>query len=168
MRYATFMDSPIGKLQLAEENGCLTHLLFVWHNTLADLGIESEEKETPLLKKAKKQLKEYFAGKRKEFDLPLAPSGTPFQMKCWEGLRAIPYGETRTYKDIASYAGNPKAVRAAGGANHNNPISIIVPCHRVVGSTGSLTGFGGGLEAKAYLLNLEQKGVGGEKVWQAK
>ena len=102
------------------------------------------------------------------FDLPLAPSGTAFQQKCWEGLRTIPYGETRTYRDIAAYAGNPNAVRAAGGANHNNPISIIVPCHRVVGSTGSLTGFGGGLEAKAFLLNLEQKGVGGDKVWQAK
>ena len=168
MRYATFMDSPIGKLQLAEEDGKLTHLLFVSHNTLEDLGLEAVEKETPLLKKTKKQLKEYFAGKRKEFDLPLAPSGTPFQMKCWEGLRTIPYGETRTYRDIAAYAGNPKAVRAAGGANHNNPISVIVPCHRVVGSTGSLTGFGGGLEAKAYLLNLEQKGIGGDKVWKAK
>ena len=168
MRYATFMDSPIGKLQLAEEDGKLTHLLFVSHNTLEDLGLEAVEKETPLLKKTKKQLKEYFAGKRKEFDLPLAPSGTPFQMKCWEGLRQIPYGETRTYRDIAAYAGNPKAVRAAGGANHNNPISVIVPCHRVVGSTGSLTGFGGGLEAKAYLLNLEQKGIGGDKVWKAK
>ena len=168
MRYATFMDSPIGKLQLAEEDGKLTHLLFVSHNTLEDLGLEAVEKETPLLKKTKKQLKEYFAGKRKEFDLPLAPSGTAFQMKCWEGLRTIPYGETRTYRDIAAYAGNPKAVRAAGGANHNNPISVIVPCHRVVGSTGSLTGFGGGLEAKAYLLNLEQKGVDGDKVWKAK
>ena len=168
MRYATFMDSPIGKLQLAEEDGKLTHLLFVSHNTLEDLGLEAVEKETPLLKKAKKQLKEYFAGKRKEFDLPLAPSGTAFQMKCWEGLRMIPYGETRTYRDIAAYAGNPKAVRAAGGANHNNPISVIVPCHRVVGSSGSLTGFGGGLEAKAYLLNLEQKGIGGDKVWKAK
>ena len=168
MRYATFMDSPIGKLQLAEEDGKLTHLLFAWHNTLADLGLQAEEKETPLLKKAKKQLQEYFDGKRKVFDLPLAPAGTPFQQKCWEGLRTIPYGETRTYKDIATYAGNPKAVRAAGGANHNNPISIIVPCHRVVGSTGSLTGFGGGLEAKAFLLNLEQKGTGGDKVWQAK
>ncbi|MBO4881870.1 MAG: methylated-DNA--[protein]-cysteine S-methyltransferase [Firmicutes bacterium] len=168
MRYATFMDSPIGKLQLAEEDGKLTHLLFVSHNTLEDLGLEAVEKETPLLKKTKKQLKEYFAGKRKEFDLPLAPSGTPFQMKCWEGLRTIPYGETRTYRDIAAYAGNPKAVRAAGGANHNNPISVIVPCHRVVGSSGSLTGFGGGLEAKAYLLNLEQQGIGGDKVWKAK
>ena len=168
MRYATFMDSPIGKLQLAEEDGKLTHLLFAWHNTLADLGLQAEEKETPPLKKAKKQLNEYFEGKRKVFDLPLAPAGTPFQQKCWEGLRTIPYGETRTYKDIATYAGNPKAVRAAGGANHNNPISIIVPCHRVVGSTGSLTGFGGGLEAKAFLLNLEQKGTGGDKVWQAK
>ena len=168
MRYATFMDSPIGKLQLAEEDGKLTHLLFVSHNTLEDLGLEAVEKETPLLKKAKKQLKEYFAGKRREFDLPLSPSGTAFQMKCWEGLRQIPYGETRTYRDIATYAGNPKAVRAAGGANHNNPISVIVPCHRVVGSSGSLTGFGGGLDAKAYLLNLEQKGTGGDKVWKAK
>ena len=166
--FMSFMDSPIGRLQLAEKNRALTHLLFTWHNTLEDLGIEAEERETPLLKEAKKQLEEYFAGNRQVFDLPLSPEGTAFQQKCWEGLRTIPYGQTRTYKDIAAYAGNPKAVRAAGGANHNNPISIIVPCHRVVGSSGSLTGFGGGLEAKAFLLNLEQKGIGGDKVWQAK
>ncbi|MCR4723883.1 MAG: methylated-DNA--[protein]-cysteine S-methyltransferase [Clostridia bacterium] len=166
--YMCFWESPIGTLQLAEQDGSLTHLLFAWHNTLADLGIDAEERETPFLKEAEKQLQEYFDGKRTAFDLPLAPKGTAFQQKCWEGLRTIPYGETRTYKDIAAYAGNPKAVRAAGGANHNNPISIIVPCHRVVGSGGSLTGFGGGLEAKAFLLNLEQKGAGGSKVWEAK
>ena len=168
MRNTIFMDSPIGRLQLAEQDGKLTHLLFTWRNTLEDLGLEAEEKETKVLKQAKKELEEYFAGKRKTFDVPLCPEGTEFQKKCWEGLRAIPYGETRTYKDIATFAGNPKAVRAAGGANNRNPISIIVPCHRVVGSTGSLTGFGGGLEAKAYLLNLEQKGIGGDKVWEAK
>lgn len=187
MRYAIFIDSPIGELQLAEKDGKLTHLLFNWDTDYRKGFIShvnegrvpiiqkirgkqeyAEIKETPLLVEAKKQLREYFAGERKAFDLPLAPEGTDFQLKCWEGLRTIPYGETRDYKYIATYAGNPAACRAAGGANHNNPISIIVPCHRVIGSNGSLMGFGGGLKAKAFLLNLEQKGCGGDKLWQLK
>ena len=100
---------------------------------------------------------EYFDGKRKIFDLPLKPEGTEFQLKDWNALREIPYGETRSYKDIAIAIGNPKACRAVGTANHNNPISIIIPCHRVIGSDGSLTGYGGGLDKKTYLLELEQK-----------
>ncbi|MCQ2560486.1 MAG: methylated-DNA--[protein]-cysteine S-methyltransferase [Clostridia bacterium] len=187
MRHAIFVESPIGMLQLAEKDGELTHLLFTWESPYRKTSFTyngektvpiiqkirgkveyAEVEETPVLAEAKKQLQEYFAGERKVFELPLAPEGTDFQCKCWEGLRTIPYGETRDYKYIATYAGNPAACRAAGGANHNNPISIIVPCHRVVGSNGTLTGFGGGLDAKAYLLNLEQKGSGGEKVWQAK
>lgn len=101
------------------------------------------------------QLDEYFAGSRTEFDLPLDPAGTPFQLQAWEALRRIPYGETRTYGEQARRIGSPSAVRAVGAANGRNPISIIVPCHRVVGSDGSLTGFGGGLEAKRFLLDLE-------------
>ena len=111
---------------------------------------------TPLLEKTKKELAEYFAGKRKEFDLPLNPEGTPFQMKAWEGLRTIPYGETRTYKQMAEYAGSPKGYRAIGLANNKNPISIIIPCHRVIGADGKLVGFGGGLDKKELLLNLEK------------
>ena len=101
------------------------------------------------------QLDEYFAGDRTEFDVPLDPVGTDFQLKAWLALRAIPYGQTRTYGEQARVIGSPNAVRAVGSANGRNPISIIVPCHRVIGSDGSLTGFGGGLEAKRYLLDLE-------------
>ena len=168
MRYTAWMESPIGILQLAERDGALTHLLFAWHNTLADLGLEAEERQTPLLLSVQQQLSEYFAGTRRAFDIPLAPEGTAFQLKCWEGLRSIPYAKTCTYKDIAAFAGNPKAVRAVGGANHANPICIVIPCHRVIGSDGSLTGFGGGLAAKAFLLNLEQSVVGSGEVWQTK
>lgn len=103
------------------------------------------------------QLDEYFAGERLDFDLPLDPVGTEFQLRAWDALRLIPYGETRTYGEQARRIGSPTAVRAVGAANGRNPISIIVPCHRVVGSDGSLTGFGGGLDAKRYLLDLEAK-----------
>ena len=109
-----------------------------------------------LLIEARRQLREYFAGKLKVFDLPLAPRGTEFQMAVWEELRRIPYGETRSYRDIAVALDNAKAVRAVGAANGRNPLSIIAPCHRVVGADGSLTGFAGGLEAKMFLLNHER------------
>ena len=104
-----------------------------------------------------RQLDEYFSGERKKFDLPLRPNGTKFQLADWMALQEIPYGETVSYGDIARAIGKPKAFRAVGMANHNNPISIIVPCHRVIGSDGKLTGYGGGLEIKRYLLDLEQK-----------
>lgn len=103
------------------------------------------------------QLYEYFKGDRRSFDLPLGFKGTDFQKRVWEALRDIPYGQTRTYKDIAESIGSPKAVRAVGNANNKNPLSIIVPCHRVIGSSGSLVGYGGGLDRKAYLLDLEQE-----------
>ena len=112
-------------------------------------------KKTPLLCQASDELSEYFQGKRKAFSLPLKPSGTPFQKRCWEALLAIPYGKTCTYKDIAIAIGNGKACRAVGMANHRNPISIVIPCHRVIGADGSLTGYGGGLPIKEYLLKLE-------------
>jgi methylated-DNA-[protein]-cysteine S-methyltransferase len=112
--------------------------------------------ETPLIQKAAEQIEEYFAGKRKKFSLPIVMRGTEFQMDVWRALQSIPYGETRSYKDIAAQIGRPKAVRAVGMANHRNPISIIVPCHRVIGHNGSLTGYGGGLPLKQYLLELEQ------------
>ena len=102
-----------------------------------------------------RQLKEYFAGKRREFSLPLSPAGTEFQKKVWSVLQEIPYGETRTYKEIAGRCGNEKACRAVGMANHVNPIGIVIPCHRVVGSSGKMVGYAGGLDKKQYLLELE-------------
>ena len=116
------------------------------------------EAETPLIQQAAAQIAEYLAGARKEFSLPLALHGTDFQKAVWQALQKIPFGETRSYKDIAVMIGRPKAVRAVGMANNRNPISIIVPCHRVIGHDGSLVGYGGGLPLKEYLLNLEKGG----------
>ncbi|WP_431733585.1 methylated-DNA--[protein]-cysteine S-methyltransferase [Fusobacterium necrophorum] len=118
---------------------------------------EMEEKRTELLEEAERQLQEYFAGRLQHFDLPLHPQGTEFQKKVWKALMSIPYGETRSYGEIAKQIGKEKAVRAVGGANHVNPISIVIPCHRVIGKNGSLTGYGGGLKIKETLLTLERK-----------
>jgi len=117
-----------------------------------------EKKETPLIKKAALQFGEYFEGKRKSFNLPLTMQGTDFQIKVWNALKKIPYGKTISYGKLAAMIGNPKACRAVGMANNRNPIAIIIPCHRVIGNDGSLTGYGGGLELKRQLLELE-KGV---------
>jgi methylated-DNA-[protein]-cysteine S-methyltransferase len=114
-----------------------------------------QEKRHPVLVEAERQLAEYFDGRRKEFTLPLDVSGTPFQRAVWNALSTIPFGETRSYAGIASQIGNPKAVRAVGAANSRNPVSIVVPCHRVIGSSGALTGFAGGLDIKAQLLAFE-------------
>ncbi len=110
-----------------------------------------------LHRKAAEQLREYFDGKRKVFDLPLAPVGTEFQMRCWDALLEVPYGETRSYGDIARAAGSPKGFRAVGMANNRNPIAMIIPCHRIIGSDGKLVGYGGGLDIKVFLLELERK-----------
>jgi methylated-DNA-[protein]-cysteine S-methyltransferase len=112
--------------------------------------------ETPLIKKTATQIDEFLAGKRKRFTIPIMLHGTEFQLAVWKALQSIPYGETRSYKEIATLIGRPKAVRAVGMANNRNPVSIIVPCHRVIGSDGSLTGYGGGLPLKQHLLELEQ------------
>lgn len=136
---------------MTEEEGALTGLYF------GRLSRPGEAGPTALLEEAARQLREYFAGQRREFDLPLRLRGTAFQMQVWQVLQAIPYGEVRTYGEIARAIGKPKACRAVGMANHNNPISIIVPCHRVVGAGGSLTGYGGGLENKRFLLELEKR-----------
>ncbi len=149
MKYAYTYNSPVGKLYLAEENGALTDLRF---RPIPN----AEERETPLLKRAAIQLAEYFSGKRRAFDLPLEAQGTAFQKAVWSALRDIPYGETRSYKDIACAVGKPTACRAVGSANNRNPISVIIPCHRVVGADGSLTGYGGGLDMKRVLLELEK------------
>ena len=141
-------QSPFGPVLLEEESGALTCCGF-------ERGGASSAAPTPLLREAARQLDEYFAGRRKEFDLPLAPKGTVFQQKVWQALQKIPYGTTVTYKDIAIAVGNPLACRAVGMANHNNPIGIIIPCHRVIGANGKLTGYAGGLDKKQLLLDLE-------------
>jgi methylated-DNA-[protein]-cysteine S-methyltransferase len=152
MKSIWFYDYPIGKIGIAEENGCITRIVFGNKNCPEDFAVM----KTALIDKAASQLDEYFSGKRKEFDLPLRLPGTPFQRSCWAALQSIPWGETRSYKDIAVQIGNPKAVRAVGMANNRNPIPIIVPCHRVIGSDGSLTGYGGGLHVKKCLLDIEK------------
>lgn len=142
-----FVNSPVGILTLTCGNDALTGLYFG--------RIGQAENGGAVLREAERQLCAYFAGRLRAFDLPLAPSGTPFQLDVWRALSDIPYGETRSYGDIARAVNRPKAFRAVGMANHMNPISIIVPCHRVVGADGSLTGYGGGLEIKRFLLRLE-------------
>ena len=136
---------------ITEDNNAITGLFFG-----RVMPQDCVKKETPLIKKAAVQIEEYFAGKRKKFTLPLVMHGTEFQMDVWNALQTIPYGETRSYKDIAEQIGRPKAVRAVGMANHHNPISIIVPCHRVIGHNGKLVGYGAGLPLKRRLLELEQ------------
>ncbi len=143
-------DTPLGQMALAEEDGALIRLY------LPGTGIPRIlPRETPLLLKAQRQLLEYFQKERQTFDLPLAPQGTPFQRAVWEELRRIPYGATCTYGDIAARIGRPKAVRAVGQANHCNPLPIFIPCHRVIGKNGALTGYAGGLALKQALLELE-------------
>ncbi|MHB1205965.1 MAG: methylated-DNA--[protein]-cysteine S-methyltransferase [Rhodospirillaceae bacterium] len=150
------MASPVGKLTLVGSARGLAAVL--WENDRpgrVKLNIAGEDRKHPVLLKAEKQLKEYFAGRRTAFSLKLDFAGTAFQNKVWQALLTIPFGETRSYGDIARQLRNPKAVRAVGAANGRNPISIIAPCHRVIGATGKLTGFAGGIETKAQLLQLE-------------
>ena|ERR1700730_2620447 len=156
-RYVCRMvDSPIGRLKLVATDEGLAGIL--WENDRprrVRLDIEAEDNRHPVLIETERQLKEYFAGQRKTFDVKLDLVGTAFQRKVWTALLTIPFGETRSYGQIARQIGNPDAVRAVGNANGRNPVSIIAPCHRVIGSTGTLTGFAGGLDAKAHLLALE-------------
>ena len=146
-----FYETPVGKIGLADNGRAITDLFFGEDSPLTEYIIN----ETELLKSAYKQLMEYFSGSRKIFDLPLAFEGTSFQQKVWKALLTIPYGHVRSYKDIAKQTGNEKACRAVGMANNRNPIGIIIPCHRVIGSDGKLVGYGGGLDIKRYLLQLE-------------
>ncbi len=157
MKYAFFYQYPIGGICIAEEAGAISHVSFCKDESFRmDSFLSAYEiLETPLIKRAATQLTEYFEGKRTEFDLPLAPKGTRFQVAVWKALQSIPAGETRSYKEIAAMIGNPQACRAVGMANNRNPIAIIIPCHRVIGQDGSLTGYAGGLPAKEYLLSLE-------------
>ena len=152
------MKSPVGKLKLVASDRGLAAIL--WENdkpTRVRLSPLAESKEHPVLLETERQLNEYFAGKRKKFSLKFDCAGTEFQKAVWRALAMIPFGETRSYGEIARQIGNPKAVRAVGAANGKNPISIIVPCHRVIGANGKLTGFAGGLETKASLLKFESE-----------
>nr|AGS51923.1 methylated-DNA--protein-cysteine methyltransferase [uncultured bacterium contig00002] len=158
MKKMNFYEFPLCKLGIVEEgnDGSEAAICQVFFHT-GRVSYDYEIKETPLIRKAAKQLGEYFNGKRKTFDLPLILHGTDFQVAVWKALQNIPYGKTRSYGELAAMTGNPKASRAVGMANNRNPIVIVIPCHRVIGSDGSLTGFGGGLELKQKLLELERK-----------
>jgi methylated-DNA-[protein]-cysteine S-methyltransferase len=152
------INSPVGKLKLVASEEGLAAIL--WQNDRPErvpLGEMVEEPEHKVFVKTEKQLTEYFAGERREFDLPLDMRGTPFQKEVWDALLGIPFGETKSYGDLAKQLGNPGAGRAVGAANGRNPISIVVPCHRVIGSSGKLTGFAGGLDVKARLLEMERE-----------
>lgn len=156
-RIHTEIDSPLGTLTLVAADGTLSAVYMTdqrYRPDEATFGRSDPDAFGHVLT----QLAEYFAGERAVFDLPLTLEGTPFQREVWQALREIPYGETRTYGDLAAALGRPNAARAVGLANGRNPLSIVVPCHRLVGSDGSLTGYGGGLERKRYLLDLERCG----------
>lgn len=155
--HTTTIESPVGHLVLTSDGSALTGVLF-------DADVDPSWSTTPcaVLDRTAEQLGEYFAGARTDFDLPLAPAGTPFQRSTWLALREIPYAETINYGQLALRVGNPKAARAVGLANGRNPISIVVPCHRVIGADGSLTGYGGGLDRKRLLLDLERRVAGAD------
>ena len=152
--YYCFLDTPIGELLLAGEDGALSMIGFPKGSMRREPEADWIFNEQPLAD-ACTQLREYFAGERQTFDIPLKLDGTDFQVSVLKALQEIPYGETASYGEIARRIGRPKAVRAVGAANGRNPIPIVVPCHRVIGSTGDLTGFGGGLDTKEALLRLE-------------
>lgn len=155
--YFCDLSSPVGQLTLVAGDTALMAVL--WEadrpgRVRLEPGIH--QPQHPVLKLASEQLNAYFAGQRQGFDLPLAPQGTPFQQRVWQALLTIPYGQTRSYADLAAQIGKPQASRAVGAANGRNPLSIVVPCHRVIGKNGSLTGFAGGVACKQKLLDLEQ------------
>ncbi|RZV36807.1 MAG: methylated-DNA--[protein]-cysteine S-methyltransferase [Chromatiales bacterium] len=152
--YYCFLDTPIGELLLAGEDGALSMIGFPKGSMRREPEADWIFNEQPLAEVCR-QLREYFAGDRQAFDIPLQLGGTEFQVSVLEALQQIPYGQTTSYGEIARRIGRPKAVRAVGAANGRNPIPIVVPCHRVIGSTGDLTGFGGGLDTKEALLRLE-------------
>jgi len=156
--YYTKTTTPVGKLTLVANEQSLVAILWEGDSTKrVRLPKLQKNSEHPVLQETERQLREYFLGTRDSFDLPLDPQGTHFQQRVWTALRKIPYGETRSYGELAKRLGAPKASRAVGAANGRNPISIVVPCHRVIGSDGSLTGFAGGIKTKEKLLKLERE-----------
>lgn len=152
---ALLHQTPVGAIVIVENGTAVTHVFF--SRMVQPEHVEWEE--TPLLRQTASQLDEYFQGARLMFDVPLSPQGTEFEQTVWKALQTIPHGETRSYGDIARQIGQPSACRAVGHANNQNPISIIIPCHRVIGANGKLTGYAGGLTIKQYLLELEQGAV---------
>lgn len=154
MKYRKDINTKIGIITIIEEN-----------NSIIEIGInqaiekDSIQRDTPLLRETQKQLTQYFTGKRKIFDVPLNPKGTKFMKEVWTALQKIPYGEVKSYQQIAQMVGNPKAARAVGMANHRNPIPILIPCHRVIGSNGKLVGYALGMEIKRFLLAWEKENV---------
>ncbi|MBE6034359.1 MAG: methylated-DNA--[protein]-cysteine S-methyltransferase [Clostridiales bacterium] len=151
MKNIYYYDTILGKIGIAEENDQITNLIFDNEQIEEDTDL----KETNIIKKAISQLNEYLGGSRKSFELPLNPAGTEFQRKDWLALQQIPFGKTVSYKDIAEQIGCPKGARAVGLANNRNPIPIFIPCHRVIGADGKLVGYGGGIDKKVKLLELE-------------
>jgi methylated-DNA-[protein]-cysteine S-methyltransferase len=149
--FKTLYESPIGPLEVAGTEGGILSIEF------SERRAARAGPPAPCLKECLRQLEEYFAGRRRVFSLQLDLRGTPFQKRVWDELLKVPFGRTVAYRDIAAALGNPRATRAVGGANHRNPISIVVPCHRVVGADGGLTGYGGGLRRKEWLLAHEKK-----------
>lgn len=148
------MNTPCGNILLEAENDQLIGCRFIFASSFTNFN-----QETPFLQNVKQQLEEYFSGTRKSFDIKLAPAGTAFQQSVWQALQKIPYGRTASYKDIAEKIHNSKAFRAVGMANNKNPIAIIIPCHRVIGSNGRLVGYAGGLDLKQQLLELEKNNL---------
>ncbi len=153
MKSIFFYQTDLGEIGIIESGNAITNLFLQRKHIPRDAVVF----ETEILKEAGRQLQDYLAGKLRDFTLPLAPAGTEFMLRVWESLRAIPYGQTRSYQEIAQSVGNKKASRAVGLANNRNPIPIFIPCHRVIGANGKLIGYGGGLEIKAYLLELEKR-----------
>ncbi|HLH39954.1 MAG TPA: methylated-DNA--[protein]-cysteine S-methyltransferase [Bryobacteraceae bacterium] len=152
-----YLETPIGTLLIAGDEAAVRRIEFPKNGKPARPEPSWRESPRGPVGEASRQLREYFAGKREQFDLPIAPEGTAFQRGVWRRLREIPYGETISYGELAKRVGNPKASRAVGAANGQNPIPIVIPCHRVIGASGKLTGFGGGLPIKQALLELESR-----------
>ncbi|MBI6546698.1 MAG: methylated-DNA--[protein]-cysteine S-methyltransferase [Cyanobacteria bacterium NC_groundwater_1444_Ag_S-0.65um_54_12] len=169
---SAIVNSPLGRIRLFAKDGSLCGLYLDGQTIMPPArscndcqpGSECKKLGDPVLELAAIQLEEYFAGRRQSFDLPLQAVGTPFQQAVWNALRTIPFGVTRSYAEIAQAIGRPTATRAVGAANGRNPLSVIVPCHRVIGADGSLTGYGGGLEFKRWLLDFEAKVHGGSSL----
>ena len=162
MNYA-YLDTPIGVLLIAGDDAAVHRIAFPRDGRAAKPEPEWQESQRGPVAEAARQLREYFAGKRAEFDLPLAPVGTVFQHSVWRQLQEIPYGETISYGELARRVGNPKASRAVGSANGANPLPIVIPCHRVIAGDGTLGGFGGGLPTKQTLLALESRASVGNR-----
>ncbi len=156
MKSVFYYTTDIGGIGIAENGSGITDIFFDKNDDPVDLS-QMKLNETPLIMEAGRQLDEYFRGLRKAFELPLEAKGTPFQKAAWEALLTIPYGETRSYKQMAEQVGSAKAYRAVGMANNRNPIAIVIPCHRVIGANGKLVGYGGGLHIKEHLLALERQ-----------